>query len=919
MASVAYDGQSFSIDGRRVWVLGASVEYARIPPEAWADRIAAARQAGFNTIATCCPWLEHEPRKGRFAFHETTDIRRFVELCGAAGMWVLLRPGPYIGGHYDAGGLPSWLVEQPDTALREASEPFLERVSLYLRKLLGEVADLQVSNGGPILLVQSEHAWLCSNQVQAEKYLREVTRYLRENGINVPIINANDLWQESVGTIDTWRGWDDMLGHLRQLRIVQPSAPRLVCEFNPTTFDVWGDSTREEKPPGAVMQGLAQVLAAGAQPVVWPFHGGTNFGFLGGRRAGRPDGFVTTCPVAAPPLDEAGGRGAKYDAIKRLISFANHFGHVFAELDPDYHPVVLDVGSFETAGGARSAERRVSAVHLRGSAGRLVFVFGDGLRQSASLLLEPGIRMPVALGDQPVGWYVLDVDLKGSGRLDYVNLCPFALLDRSMLVLQGPAKAPVFLSIDGSPLQATVPAGSKPTVLRHKRITVVICNQDQIDTAYHTDTTLYVGVAGLDAEGVPVPARASAWAITPDGTIEKAAEQKGVGRSRPRPIALSEWQAAPASAYVNGDSPRYATLEGPETLASCGAALGYGWYRIRVKSGTARKRRWHLPQVSDRAHLYIDGAFTRVVGVGRGADREPFDQTLAKGERTIVVLVDNLGRFSEGNDLGERKGLFGHIYEVKRLGTIRPKKIEGKAVDPFTLRGYIAGRTAGQLSDSNQVQWTFTHTRKASILLDVNGAEASGTFVLNDQPIAYYAGAAGTRLARILLTPAELDAFKRGRNNLRFAPDARQAGALESIMSATTLYECVDTISGSGSWAFAKWEPAASAAYRPVTRNAAKNMRSVPCWWRTSFVVRDLPQAMRLDLGGLSKGQAFVNGQNLGRYFTAAADGRAVGPQRSLYVPESWVRLDEDNELVLFDEHGSAPHRARIVFGETGG
>ncbi|MHC4612066.1 MAG: beta-galactosidase [Planctomycetota bacterium] len=925
MASVTFDGQSFFLDGRRVWVLGASIEYARVPPEAWADRIAAAKQAGFNTIATSCPWLVHEPRKGRFSFHGSTDVRRFVELCGAAGMWVMLRPGPYIGGHYDAGGLPSWLVEQPDAALREANEPFLERVSLYFRKLLGELADLQVTNAGPILLVQSEHAWLCSNQTQADRYLREVTRYLRENAINVPIVNANDLWQEAVGTIDTWRGWDELLVHLRQLRVVQPNAPRLVSEFNPATFNVWGDARHEEKRPETVMQWLAQVLAAGAQPVVWPFHGGTNFGFLGGRRAGRPDGFVATRPVAGAPLGEAGGRGAKYNALKRLVSFANHFGHVFAELDADYHPVALDLGEFQTSGGGRSAGRRVSAVHLRGSAGQIVFVFGDGLQQNASLLLEQGIRLPVALGDQPVAWCVLDVDLRGSGRLDYANLCPFGLIGRSMLVLQGPARAPVYLSIDGSPFQAAVPTGSKPTVLRHKRITVVLCNQEQIDETYCTDSALYVGVGGLAEDGTPLPGRASAsaWTIDADGAIEKVkvdagmSAAAGAGRPRSRPIDLAEWQAAPASAYATGESPRFATLDGPETLAACGAALGYGWYRMQLKVGSARKRRWHLPQVADRAHLYLDGKFARVVGVGRGADRRPFEQGLAKGDHTIVALVDNLGRFSEGNDLGERKGLFGHIYEVKRIGTAKPKPVEAAAVDPFTLRGYIAGRTAGQLSDSNQALWTFTHTRKAPILIDVDGAEASGTFVLNNEPIAYYAGAAGSCLARILLVPAEIKAFRRGKNNLRFAPDARQPRAVDKIMSATTLYECVDTVSSSASWAFAKWEPPVAAAYRPISRTAARAGRGVPCWWRTSFVVRDLPAAMQLDTAGLSKGHVFVNGQNLGRYFTATDDGRTTGPQQRLYVPGSWVKLDEENELLLFDEHGFAPHRARIVFSDA--
>ena len=82
-------------------------------------------------------------------------------------------------------------------------------------------------------------------------------------------------------------------------------------------------------------------------------------------------------------------------------------------------------------------------------------------------------------------------------------------------------------------------------------------------------------------------------------------------------------------------------------------------------------------------------------------------------------------------------------------------------------------------------------------------------------------------------------------------------------------------------------------------------------------MVRDLPAAMRLDMTGLSKGQVFVNGQNLGRYFTATADGRAVGPRPPLYVPESWVKLDEENELLLFDEHGFAPHGARIIFSDA--
>ena len=919
MANVTYDGQSFSIDSRRVWILGASIEYARVPPEVWADRIAAAKQAGFNTIATPCPWFVHEPRKGRFSFQGSTDVRKFVELCGEAGMWVMLRPGPFVGAQYDAGGLPNWLLEMPDIKLREANGPFLERIGLYFRKLLGELADLQVSHGGPILLVQSEHAWLCSNQGQADRYLREITRYLRENGINVPLVNANDLWQEAPGTIDTWRGCDELLVHLRQLRVVQPKAPRIVSQFNPAGLDIWGEPRADEKEPEAIMQWLAQVLAAGAQPVVWPFHGGTNFGFIGGRRAGRPDGFVTTDATAGAPLGETGKRGAKYFAIKRLVNFASQFSHVFADLTPDYHPVTLDLDEVDPLAktGAKS-RRRVSIVHLRGGTGQVVFVFGDGNRQEATLLLEEGIRLPVALGDQPVGWYLVDVDLHGSGRLNYANICPYALVDRSILVLQGPARATVFLSIDGSPLQATVPTGGKPLVVKHKRVTVVICNHEQIDETYHDDTTVFVGAAGLAADGSPLPTSkgTTVWAIRRDAKVEKitvSTVSRGAAAGRDAGVDLAEWQAAASDAYTAGKSPRFASLEGPETLASCGAALGYGWYRIQFKTTAARKRRWALPHAADRIHLFLDGGHLRVTGVGRGADDSPFDQHLTKGEHTIVALVDNFGRFAEGNDLGERKGLFGHVYDVKRMAAIKPKKIEGKPVDPFDLGGYLTGRTFGQLSDTDQVAWTFTHAKKTPVLVSIDGAKASGTLVLNDRPIAYYAGASGGCFLRLLLEPGSTDGFKRGRNELRFAPDLRQENAAAQVAKATTIYECVDTISAGASWAFAKWEPPAAAAYQPVSRTAARSLRGTPCWWRSSFIVDDLPAPIRVATDGLSKGQVFVNGQNLGRYFTATSDGHAVGPQKSFYIPRSWLKPGELNELLIFDEHGFSPHRVSIA------
>lgn len=945
MPSLTYNGQSFAIDGRRLWVLGASIQYSRVPAALWKSRIAAAKQAGFNTIETACPWVVHEPRKGRLVFDGDANVRQFVQLCGSMGMRVILRPGPYIGHHFDGGGLPGWLIEMPDVKLREDNGTFLEHVSRYFRRLLGELSDLQISSGGPIILVQSEHAWTCSNPEQAASYLNEITRFIRENGITVPVINANDLWQDTPGTIDTWRGYNDLLAHLRQLRTVQPSAPRLVSEFTAANVEVWGDSSdtgrkraqekSDDKSPQAVLRHLAEVLAGGAQPIVTPFHAGTNFGFLAGRVPDCGSGFVTTQGAVDPPLGQAGTRGRKYHLLRRLVTFANHFAHVFAELDPDYQPIVLDPEAHDsTERGGKGANGRagVSVVPLRGPQGRIVFVFAPEHASafSTTLVLDDGVRLPVQLGDQSVGWYALDVDLQGVARLDYSNICPWAMINRSIVVFQGPAGAPVYISISGTPLEATVPADDPrqpPLVLDHKGLAVVICSQAQIDSAYQDEKAVYFGIAGFDESGHPVADERCArpHVIRKNGKIEDLdigggadAKTKAAPKAaKPHVYAMSQWQVADLHAFISGQSPRYASLEGPETLSECGAPSGYGWYRVNLK-GLGRVL-CNAPQAADRLHIFVDGAREHLSGVGPAADTGPFELRLTRAEQdhVLVALVDNLGRFSAGNELGQCKGLWGDVYAVKPLRPGKPKEQTAKPINPFALRGFISGLDAEQLSDTIQAVWTFAHTRKTPLLIDVTGARCSGTFVLNDKPIAYHAGATGGCNTRILLDE-KVEALKRGKNVLRFAPDVRQTNAIAAISKATTIYGCLDTVT-SGGWSFAKWEPPPIATYNEFDRAQTRAHKGQPCWWRATVeIIAEEPHiswAYWLDVSTLSKGQAYFNGQNLGRYFTATGQGKAVGPQTRLYVPQTWVKSGQANEIVIFDEHGFEATRVRLIYG----
>ncbi|MCZ6836850.1 MAG: beta-galactosidase [Planctomycetota bacterium] len=928
MPTVSYNEQCFLLDGRPFWVLGASMQYCRMDPSVWANHIAAAKQAGFNTIETACPWMIHEPRRGRFEFTGRAEIRRFVELCAEADMKVILRMGPAVGAGFDGSGIPGWLMVQPEVKLREADPDFLGQFSRYTRKLVGELEGMAAPDGGPIILVQAEHGWSCSNPDQLDKYHRELGRYIRESGFNIPILTANDLWPEPAGSIETWRGWDDLLVNLRQLRAIQPEAPRLVSTLAVGHEIAWGDSGKDEKTPGRFLERLCEVLAAGAQFIVSPFHAGTNFDFLGGRMSGRPDGFVTTSAANGAPLTEAGGRSEKYLVAKRLVTFANHFSHVFSELNPDFHPIVLDPGLIESDDSStnRASSSNVAIVPQRGSNGRAVFVFGGGKVKNTTLLLDNGLKLKVYLGNQPVAWFVFDVDLRGMAKLDYVNLCPWAIVYRSILVLFGPEKTPALLSINESPIEATVPSGSKPLVIDHKGITLVILNQDQIDQTYHDDEHVYVGIEGFDTDGEPIlPEGATkAWRIASEAkvdSIKSDTKGKSSGAVKSRAIKLSDWTASSTQLQYSGQSPRFASLSGPETLSECGASTGYGWYRITLKSDSSRKRLCHLPQSGDRLHLFNDGALDHVFGVGPGACNDPFELKLAKGENTLVILADNLGRFADGNDIGRSKGLFGHLYEVKAISGAKPKTVEASPVDPFVLRGFISGSAQGIISDMQQAEWSFTHLKKTSILIDVNGALCSGSFVLNDIPIAYYAGATGATFARIVVSQEMTEAFKRGKNVLRFAPDHGQENPLKDIKDHTTIYECVEGLSDGATWSFAKWEPPMPTSYEALEKADVKKLKGAPCWWKTRF---DLPKShdgsmpVWLDTIGLSKGQAYVNGHNLGRYFTACGQGKAVGPQTMLYLPESWLKHGSPNELLLFDEHGFDAEQTRIVFNPTG-
>lgn len=578
MASITYDGQSFVLDGRRIWIVSGSINYARVPRCCWADRIRKAREAGLNCVETPVIWSRHEARPGQFDFTGENDIRHFVELVGKAGMYCILRPGPFVGQGCDLGGLPPWLLTTPNVRLRTNSQAFLEACSRYITALAGQVRDLQVvspgsrrsaaaaAGGGPILLIQNESGWTCGHDGLAAGYLGELDRYYREAGLAVPIVNANDLWQSVEGEIDGWTGYEGLLSHLRQLGWVRPDQPRLVMDLRLGRERVWGRQAEPARDGGDILTRIMEVLAAGGQFNLSPFAGGTFEAFAAGRDPARPDAFGVTSADAGAPVGETGERAASFRQVRRACTFASRFSRLLSHLELRTPQVSL------LPQGAGT-----SVIHCSGAQGGVAFVFSGGERGRAraadpTLLLQDGSTLQVPMGDEPAAWCLLDTRLAGRSQLNYCNLSAFALVGR-VFVCAGPEGARAHLSINGSPLEAPVPGGATrlPAIIEHEGVAVVIANYAQLDLVHLSDQPIgngpaapggvYLGVTGFDADGRPVPhpdVKAYQF-VDHEGNVatHKVAASNGAPRAaRATRLTFGEWSLAPQRLYADGTGPQ---------------------------------------------------------------------------------------------------------------------------------------------------------------------------------------------------------------------------------------------------------------------------------------------------------------------------------------------------------------------------
>ncbi|XP_048199555.1 beta-galactosidase-1-like protein 2 [Perognathus longimembris pacificus] len=312
-------GQNFMLEDSTFWIFGGSIHYFRVPKEYWRDRLLKMRACGLNTVTTYVPWNLHEPERGKFDFSGNLDLEAFILMAAEVGLWVILRPGPYICSEIDLGGLPSWLLQDPSMKLRTTYRGFTEAVDLYFDHLMSRVVPLQYKRGGPIIAVQVENEYGSYNQDPA--YMPYIKKALENRGIIELLFTSDNkdglmkgVVQGVLATINL-QSQNELQLLTTFLLSVQGIQPKMVTEYWTGWFDSWG-GPHNILDSSEVLETVSAIIDAGSSINLYMFHGGTNFGFINGAMHFHEYKSDVTSYDYDAVLTEAGDYTAKYSKLR---------------------------------------------------------------------------------------------------------------------------------------------------------------------------------------------------------------------------------------------------------------------------------------------------------------------------------------------------------------------------------------------------------------------------------------------------------------------------------------------------------------------------------------------------------------------------------------------------------------------------
>ncbi|MGA2598075.1 MAG: beta-galactosidase [Bryobacteraceae bacterium] len=316
----------FTLDNKPFRIISGEMHYPRVPREYWRDRFRMAKAMGLNTITTYVFWNLHEPRPGVYDFSGNNDVAEYIREAQQEGLYVILRPGPYICAEWDFGGFPSWLLKDHDMVVRSRDPKFMAAVSRWFARLGQELAPLQLANGGPIIAVQVENEY--GSFGDDHVYMNQIRQTLLDSGFTKALLyTADGPEQLPKGTLPGLPavinfGPGDAPQAFATLDKFRSGGPFMCGEYWAGWFDHWGGKHAATDAAQQTNE-IQWMLDKGYSISMYMFHGGTSFGWMNGANSQgtnyEPD--VTSYDYDSA-LDETGRPTPKYFAFRGAIAKA---------------------------------------------------------------------------------------------------------------------------------------------------------------------------------------------------------------------------------------------------------------------------------------------------------------------------------------------------------------------------------------------------------------------------------------------------------------------------------------------------------------------------------------------------------------------------------------------------------------------
>lgn len=322
MGILTYKDEKFYMDGKPFVIVSGTIHYFRVHQDYWYDRLLKLKECGFNCVETYTCWNLHEPEEGKFDFTGMLDIERYIDIANELGLYVILRPGPYICAEWEFGGLPAWLLKYNDMELRCYDELYLSKVKRYFTELLGRLRSKLATNGGNIIMLQIENEY--GSYGNDKKYLKAIHNMYQELGMETLFFTSDGAEYSMLtggaldGILSTANFGSRPLINKKMMDEYFPNQPFMCAEYWNGWFDHWGEE-HHVRPYKEIVEDFKTFMDNDWSINVYMFHGGTNFNFWNGaNHPGTYQPTVTSYDYGAL-LTEAGDRTEAYYKFREIL------------------------------------------------------------------------------------------------------------------------------------------------------------------------------------------------------------------------------------------------------------------------------------------------------------------------------------------------------------------------------------------------------------------------------------------------------------------------------------------------------------------------------------------------------------------------------------------------------------------------